>query len=253
MTIEPAGAVTRERRLANLRATLARPGGPPIGPGPAAGPRPVRRPAQPRPRGAARGRARGGRRRGRRRLGSCAGPSPRSSMPLDRERLARPARAPAAGRAARVHRHGDDRASRRRPGTLAFLVGLARWEGDAFRQTQLLLPDHADEPALLAEIAALGHAGRVARELQRPRVRLAADRGALPARRARGARPRRAPRPAAVRPARVPPPDGGRPAADRRGRAARRLADRRRRGLGDPAHLPRRPARRAGRRRSPAS
>src|SRR6185295_19416261 len=32
MTIEPAGAVTRERRLANLRATLARPGGPPIGP-----------------------------------------------------------------------------------------------------------------------------------------------------------------------------------------------------------------------------
>ncbi len=39
-------------------------------------------------------------------------------------------------------------------GTLAFLVGLARWEGDAFCQTQLLLPDHADEPALLAEIAA---------------------------------------------------------------------------------------------------
>ena len=32
MTIEPAGAVTRERRLANLRATLARAGGPPIGP-----------------------------------------------------------------------------------------------------------------------------------------------------------------------------------------------------------------------------
>jgi hypothetical protein len=37
-------------------------------------------------------------------------------------------------------------------GTLAFLVGLARWDGTAFRQTQLLLPDHADEPALLAEI-----------------------------------------------------------------------------------------------------
>ena len=39
-------------------------------------------------------------------------------------------------------------------GTLAFLVGLARWEGNSFCQTQLLLPDHADEPALLAEIAA---------------------------------------------------------------------------------------------------
>ena len=38
-------------------------------------------------------------------------------------------------------------------GTLAFLVGLARWDGISFRQTQLLLPDHADEPALLAEIA----------------------------------------------------------------------------------------------------
>ena len=34
-------------------------------------------------------------------------------------------------------------------GTVAFLVGLGRWRGDAFRQVQLLLPDHADEPALL--------------------------------------------------------------------------------------------------------
>ena len=39
-------------------------------------------------------------------------------------------------------------------GTLAFLVGLGWWEGDRFRQVQLLLPDHADEPALLAELAA---------------------------------------------------------------------------------------------------
>ena len=38
-------------------------------------------------------------------------------------------------------------------GTLAFLVGLARWDGTWFHQVQLLLPDHADEPALLAEIA----------------------------------------------------------------------------------------------------
>jgi len=37
-------------------------------------------------------------------------------------------------------------------GTLAFLVGLGWWEGARFRQVQLLLPDHADEPALLAEL-----------------------------------------------------------------------------------------------------
>jgi len=38
-------------------------------------------------------------------------------------------------------------------GTVAFLVGLGWWTGDRFRQTHLLLPDHADERALLAEIA----------------------------------------------------------------------------------------------------
>ena len=32
MTAEAAGSVTRERRLANLRATLARSGGAPVGP-----------------------------------------------------------------------------------------------------------------------------------------------------------------------------------------------------------------------------
>lgn len=37
-------------------------------------------------------------------------------------------------------------------GTLAFLVGLGWWEGDRFRQIQLLCPDHADEPALLAAL-----------------------------------------------------------------------------------------------------
>ena len=37
-------------------------------------------------------------------------------------------------------------------GTLAFLVGLGWWEGSRFRQVQLLLPDHADEPALLDEL-----------------------------------------------------------------------------------------------------
>ena len=39
-------------------------------------------------------------------------------------------------------------------GTVAFLVGLGWWEGDRFKQAQLLLPDNSDEPALLAAIAA---------------------------------------------------------------------------------------------------
>ena len=39
-------------------------------------------------------------------------------------------------------------------GTLAFLIGLGWWEGDRFRQVQLLLPDHADEPAMLDGAAA---------------------------------------------------------------------------------------------------
>ena len=40
-------------------------------------------------------------------------------------------------------------------GTLAFLIGLGWWEGARFRQVQLLLPDHVDEPALLAELRRL--------------------------------------------------------------------------------------------------
>lgn len=39
-------------------------------------------------------------------------------------------------------------------GTLAFLVGLGWWEGDRFRQLQLLCADHGDEPALLAALEA---------------------------------------------------------------------------------------------------
>jgi uncharacterized protein YprB with RNaseH-like and TPR domain len=38
-------------------------------------------------------------------------------------------------------------------GTVAFLVGLGWWQGEAFHQVQLLLPDHADEPALLTALA----------------------------------------------------------------------------------------------------
>ena len=37
-------------------------------------------------------------------------------------------------------------------GTLAFLVGLGWWQGPRFRQVQLLLPDHVDEPAFLDEL-----------------------------------------------------------------------------------------------------
>jgi hypothetical protein len=39
-------------------------------------------------------------------------------------------------------------------GTLVFLIGLGWWEGDRFRQVQLILPDQADEPALLAALRA---------------------------------------------------------------------------------------------------
>jgi RNase_H superfamily len=39
-------------------------------------------------------------------------------------------------------------------GTMAFLVGLGWWEGDRFRQTQLILPDQPNEPAMLRLIEA---------------------------------------------------------------------------------------------------
>ena len=37
-------------------------------------------------------------------------------------------------------------------GTVAFLIGLGRWQGELLRLRQLWLPDHADEPALLAAL-----------------------------------------------------------------------------------------------------
>ena len=40
-------------------------------------------------------------------------------------------------------------------GTIAFLVGLGWWDGEVFRTAQLLLPDHADEPALLGALRGL--------------------------------------------------------------------------------------------------
>ena len=47
-------------------------------------------------------------------------------------------------------------------GTVAFLIGLGWWEGDGFHQVQLLLPDHADEPALLTALAGVHPARWVA-------------------------------------------------------------------------------------------
>jgi hypothetical protein len=40
-------------------------------------------------------------------------------------------------------------------GTVAWLIGLGWWEGETFHQAQLLLPDHADERALLTALASL--------------------------------------------------------------------------------------------------
>ena len=37
-------------------------------------------------------------------------------------------------------------------GTVVFLVGLGWWEGPSFRRVQLVLPDHADEPAFLTAL-----------------------------------------------------------------------------------------------------
>ena len=129
-------------------------------------------------------------------------------------------------------------------GTVAFLVGLGWWVGDTFRQVQLLLPDHGDEAGPARDAGVAPAARRLARDLQRPRLRLAAARRPLPDERTAGAGPRRPPRPPADRPPDVPPPAGGCPAAVRRGGPARPAPPRRRRRLGDPGPLPRVPARR---------
>jgi uncharacterized protein len=150
MTAEPLTAVTRERRLANLRATLARAGGPPLGPDqpPARAPFAGRRS----PALAARLAAA---------LGAEVAESgagllvrrvvPPIQLPVDRVRLARlPGQPPPDAPLVCLDTETTGLATA--AGTLAFLVGLARWDGSLFRQVQLLLPDHADEPALLAEI-----------------------------------------------------------------------------------------------------
>ena len=136
-------------------------------------------------------------------------------LPLDRDRLARlPGHPPPDVPLVCLDTETTGLATA--AGTLAFLVGLGWWEADRFRQAQLLLPDQPDEPALLAHRSSRTSRRTLARDLQRPRFRLAPPRRPLPDGAARPAGPRRPPGPAAVRPPRVQAPDDGRPAADGR-------------------------------------
>jgi tetratricopeptide (TPR) repeat protein len=70
-------------------------------------------------------------------------------LPLDRERLARLPGQPPPG-APLVCIDTETTGLATAAGTMAFLVGLGWWEGDRFRQAQLLLPDQPNEPAMLA-------------------------------------------------------------------------------------------------------
>ena len=78
--------------------------------------------------------------------------APSTLLPLDRPRLANlPGQPPADAPLLCLDTETTGLATA--AGTLAFLVGLGWWQGSRFRQIQLVLPDHADEPALLAELA----------------------------------------------------------------------------------------------------
>lgn len=78
--------------------------------------------------------------------------APSTLLPVDRERLANlPGQPPADAPLLCLDTETTGLATA--AGTLAFLVGLGWWQGSRFRQVQLLLPDHADEPALLTELA----------------------------------------------------------------------------------------------------
>ena len=73
-------------------------------------------------------------------------------LPIDRERLARlPGMPPPAAPLLCIDTETTGLATA--SGTVAFLVGLGWWEGDRFRQAQLLLPDHPAERGLLARLA----------------------------------------------------------------------------------------------------
>ena len=78
---------------------------------------------------------------------------PSRTIPVDRERLARlPGQPPPTAPLVCLDTETTGLATA--AGTVAFLIGLGWWEGDRFRQVQLLLPDHAHERALLTALAA---------------------------------------------------------------------------------------------------
>jgi hypothetical protein len=74
-------------------------------------------------------------------------------LPVNRERLARLPGQPPPG-VPLVCLDTETTGLATASGTIAFLVGLGWWQGARFRQVQLLLPDHAFEPALLDELGA---------------------------------------------------------------------------------------------------
>ena len=74
-------------------------------------------------------------------------------LALDRDRLARLPRQPAAT-VPLVCLDTETTGLGTAAGTLAFLVGLGWWDADRFRQVELLLPDQSDERALLAAVEA---------------------------------------------------------------------------------------------------
>jgi RNase H-like protein len=76
---------------------------------------------------------------------------PPSTLPVDRERLARLPGQPGPD-VPLVCLDTETTGLGTATGTLAFLVGLGWWVDAAFHQCQLLLPDHADEHALLAAL-----------------------------------------------------------------------------------------------------
>jgi hypothetical protein len=79
--------------------------------------------------------------------------APTRPLPVDRARLARlPGQPPPDAPLVCLDTETTGLATA--AGTVAFLIGLGWWEGDRFRQVQLLLPDHGEERALLTALAA---------------------------------------------------------------------------------------------------
>lgn len=75
------------------------------------------------------------------------------TLPIDRDRLARLPGHPPVG-VPLVCLDTETTGLATATGTVAFLIGLGWWEADRFRQVQLLLPDHAEEAALLEALEA---------------------------------------------------------------------------------------------------